>query len=513
MSQGPGYEAARAALERVFGYPDFRGRQPDAVRAVLAGRDVLVLMPTGGGKSLCYQVPALVLPGLTIVVSPLISLMKDQVDALVRRDVPAALLNSTLAPAQAEDVLRRARNRELRLLYVAPERFNATSFRTLLPSLDVTLLAIDEAHCISQWGHDFRPAYRQLGAVRDALGCPCVALTATATPEVRDDIQAQLRLRDPLVLAGGFDRANLDWHVLPAPDAAWKDRALVALLKRQRDGAVVVYAPTRKTVDALADFCTVRGLRASAYHAGITPPERQRLQEAFMRDEPRIMIATNAFGMGVDKPNVRLVVHYTMAGNLEGYYQEAGRAGRDGASARCVLLYSPGDALLHEFMIDQSQPPQQVVRAVHAALLAAAGADGMVRSEPRSLATAAPGDVNENQVGAVLRRLAGAGIIEARSDAGPWRLLDRSPVPRLDWHAVRNGREREQRRLAAMLGYVETRDCRRGYVLRYYGEEPAQRCTGCDRCLGKAGAVLPGWAPARAARAPRLKALLDRLRR
>jgi ATP-dependent DNA helicase RecQ len=508
----PDYETARAALARVFGYPDFRGRQPEAVRAVLAGRDVLVLMPTGGGKSLCYQVPALVLPGLTIVVSPLISLMKDQVDALVRRGVPAALLNSTLTSAQAEEVLRRARERTLRLLYVAPERFNATSFRTLLPTLDIALLAIDEAHCISQWGHDFRPAYRQLGAVRAALSCPCIALTATATPEVRADIQAQLQLRTPLLLAGGFDRANLEWHVLAAPDAAWKDRALVALLKRMPEGAAVVYAPTRKAVDALADFCTTRGLRASAYHAGIAAPERQRLQEAFMRDEPRIMIATNAFGMGVDKPNVRLVVHYTMAGNLEGYYQEAGRAGRDGAPARCVLLHSPGDALLHEFMIDQSQPPQEVVRAVHAALLAQAGTDGMVRCEPRTIATSAKGEVNENQVGAVLRRLAGAGIIEARGDTGPWRVLDRSPSPRLDWTAVRAGREREQRRLAAMVGYVETRACRRAWVLRYYGEDPAPTCSGCDSCLGAAGAVLAGWAPART-RPSWLASAMSRLRR
>jgi ATP-dependent DNA helicase RecQ len=501
------FEVARAALERVFGYPDFRGRQSEAVRAILEGRDVLVLMPTGGGKSLCFQVPALVLPGLTIVVSPLISLMKDQVDALVARGVPAALLNSTLGVTESEAVLTRLRSGQLRLLYVAPERFNATSFQGLLPSLDISLLAIDEAHCISQWGHDFRPAYRRLGAVRAALRCPCIALTATATPDVRTDIQAQLRLRSPLVLAGGFDRTNLEWHVLAAPDARWKDRALVALLKRQRDGAIVVYAPTRKSVDALADFCTARGLRASAYHAGIPAPERQRLQEGFMRDEPRIMIATNAFGMGVDKPNVRLVVHYTMAGNLEGYYQEAGRAGRDGAPARCVLLHSPGDALLHEFMIDQSQPPQEIVRAVYAALLAQAGADDMVRCEPRALATtareAAKAEVNENQVASVLRRLAAARIVEGR-DTGPWRLLDRSPSPRLDWSEVRAGREREQRRLAAIVGYVETRECRRAFVLRYYGENPPARCTACDTCLGSARPILPGWPPARSPRRPLL---------
>jgi ATP-dependent DNA helicase RecQ len=291
--------AARAALARVFGYPDFRGRQAEAVAAVLHGRDLLVLMPTGGGKSLCFQVPALLLPGLTLVISPLISLMKDQVDGLVQA---------------------RARAGELRLLYVAPERMDSSAFQSLLGELKISLLAVDEAHCISQWGHEFRPAYRRLGRLRAQLQCPCVALTATATPPVRGDIMAQLGLREPLVLAGGFDRPNLSWHVLPAPTAAWKDRALVALLKRQREGAIVVYAGTRRVVDTLADYCNGCGIPAAAYHAGMPPPERLRLQDAFMGNHVRVIFATTAFGMGVDKPDVRLVVHYTLSSSLEGYY-------------------------------------------------------------------------------------------------------------------------------------------------------------------------------------------------
>ena len=506
-------DLARAELLRYFGYPDFRGRQPEAVQAVLERRDVLVLMPTGGGKSLCFQIPALLLPGLTLVVSPLISLMKDQVDALIRRGIPAALLNSSLTAAECDVVLERARAGSLKLLYIAPERFDSAAFRTLLPTLDVSLLAVDEAHCISQWGHDFRPAYRRLGAVREELGCPAVALTATATPEVRDDIVAQLQLRDPLVLAGGFDRPNLAWHVLAAPDAQWKDRALTALLRRQRHGAIVVYAATRKAVDALADLCNACGIPAAAYHAGIEAAERQRLQDAFMTDAVRVMVATTAFGMGVDKPDVRLVVHHAMSASLEGYYQEAGRAGRDGGPATCVLLHAPDDALLHEFMIDQSQPAADVVRAVHAAFLEKAGEDGMVRCEPRQLARATAVPANEKQVEAIARRLRSAGILEARRDEGPWRVVDaRVPAP-LDWAAVHRGRQREQRRLAAMVGYVGVRGCRRRYVMDYYGQEYPSRCDGCDHCLGDAGAILPGWAPRRHGAAQRWSLGLRRLLR
>ena len=489
--------AARAALARVFGYPDFRGRQAEAVATVLHGRDLLVLMPTGGGKSLCFQVPALLLPGLTLVISPLISLMKDQVDALCRRGVAAALLNSTLSTEESALVQARARAGELRLLYVAPERMDSSTFQSLLGELRISLLAVDEAHCISQWGHEFRPAYRRLGRLRAQLECPCVALTATATPPVRVDIMEQLGLREPLVLAGGFDRPNLSWHVLPAPTAAWKDRALVALLKRQREGAIVVYAGTRRVVDALADYCNGCGIPAAAYHAGMAPPERLRLQDAFMGNHVRVIFATTAFGMGVDKPDVRLVVHYTLSSSLEGYYQEAGRAGRDGAPARCVVLHAPADALLHEFMIDQSQPDAEIVRAVCAALVRLAGPDDLVQADFRTLAAAATVTVNEKQAEAVVRRCRAAGLLEARRDEGPWRLRTRADPPPLDWAEVRAGRLREQHRLAAMQGYLAERGCRRRYLLRYYGEEAPERCQGCDRCLGEAGTLLPGWSPAR----------------
>src|SRR5690606_28493104 len=248
------YERAREELRRRFGYPDFRGVQPRAIHAVLEGRDVLVLMPTGGGKSLCYQVPALVLPGLTLVVSPLISLMKDQVDTLLRRGIAATFINSTLGGPEVNARLRACASGEIRLLYIAPERFDSADFRRFLQGLRIGLFAADEAHCISEWGHDFRPSYVRLGEVRRELACPAIALTATATPAVREDIVTYLNLRRPLILAGGFDRKNLSWHVVAAEDEREKDQRLLELLRRPRDGVAVVYAPTRKKVDALADM-------------------------------------------------------------------------------------------------------------------------------------------------------------------------------------------------------------------------------------------------------------------
>lgn len=268
--------AARDALRRHFGYPDFRGAQADAIAAVLHGRDVLVLMPTGGGKSLCYQVPAAVLPGLTLVVSPLISLMKDQVDRLDAAGIPATFVNSTLERAEADARLAAAEEGRIRLLFVAPERFESSAFRTRLGRFRVALLAVDEAHCISQWGHDFRPSYLGLGKVRESLDCPVIALTATATPEVRNDICGVLRLRDPLILTNGFDRPNLRWHVVHARDEGEKDRILLELLRRRTGpGVSIVYASTRRSVDALADVLHRSGIRSAGYHAGIPGEDRK----------------------------------------------------------------------------------------------------------------------------------------------------------------------------------------------------------------------------------------------
>ena len=363
---------AREVLKRYFGYADFRRGQLDVVTAVVRGRDAMVVIPTGGGKSLCYQVPALVLGGLTVVLSPLISLMKDQVDALARRGIRASYLNSSLPALEQHERLVRVVRGEVDLLYVAPERLDNPGLLQRLRHVGVRLLAVDEAHCISEWGHEFRPAYRRIAALRTALGAPpTVALTATATPAVRSDIRRQLALRDPVIVVTGFDRPNLGYRVIHAKRAAEK-RALLPPLVRGTEGAVVVYAATRRDVETMARTLRDSRLPALAYHAGLEPARRRKIQDAFLREERSIIVATSAFGMGIDKPNVRRVVHYAIPASLEAYYQEAGRAGRDGDPGDCVLLHCYADRFTHEFFIRTTLPERKLVERVHAVLRAAA---------------------------------------------------------------------------------------------------------------------------------------------
>jgi ATP-dependent DNA helicase RecQ len=412
-------DRAREVLHRYWGYPDFRPGQDQAVRNVLAGGDSLTIMPTGGGKSLCYQVPAQLLPGVTLVVSPLISLMKDQVDALDAVGVPATFVNSSLGAAEMTSRLEGASRGRFKLLYVAPERFDSDSFLRRIAGLDVSLLAVDEAHCVSEWGHDFRPSYLRLGEVRARLGNPPVAaLTATATADVRTDIVRQLGLRDPRVLVTGFDRRNLIWHVLPAKNDSEKDRLLGRLLQG-RDGSAIVYAATRKNVDALTAHLRAMGTPAVGYHAGLRDTDRKRIQEAFMGGEAPVVVATNAFGMGIDKPDVRVVVHYNMPGNLEAYYQEAGRAGRDGGVSDCVLLHAYQDRFTHEFFIDQAHPPRKAVEGTIEALRRGTGADGLWTLPLEDLARRADGVKGDRQVASALRILEQFGLVRQSYGAAP----------------------------------------------------------------------------------------------
>ncbi|MDF2836239.1 MAG: ATP-dependent helicase [Paenibacillus sp.] len=343
---------ARSILKQVYGYDTFRKGQEEIIGGIVDGHDTLAILPTGGGKSICYQLPALLLPGTTLVISPLISLMKDQVDSLRRLGVSAAFLNSSLGAAEYREVLRGAMQGDYKLLYVAPERLDSAMFQSLSEQLQIPLIAIDEAHCVSQWGHDFRPSYRQLaGWIARMANRPLVAaFTATATPEVAEDIEAMLRLREPRRFVTGFARPNLSLSVVTGVD---KKRFLAKFLQERPEQSGIIYAATRKETEEVCAILRASGIEADKYHGGLGDAERAEAQESFRFDRSRVMVATNAFGMGIDKPNVRFVLHWQMPGDLESYYQEAGRAGRDGEESDCILLFEPADMQVQRFLIEQ----------------------------------------------------------------------------------------------------------------------------------------------------------------
>jgi len=344
-------------LKRTFGFDAFRPLQREIMEESLAGRDVFALLPTGGGKSLCYQLPALVRPGLTVVVSPLIALMKDQVDALDVMGIPATCLNSSLDAEESERRRDKLDRGDYRLLYVAPERLMLPGFLEALRQTHVSLIAIDEAHCISEWGHDFRPEYRRLAELRDVLpDTPMLALTATATERVREDILRQLRLNNPAVYVAGFNRPNLTYRVVAKHRPYEQVRAFV---EEHPTDSGIVYCQSRKTAESLAERLRADGVPARPYHAGLSAAERTRHQEQFLRDDIRVIAATVAFGMGINKPNVRFVIHYDLPKNIEGYYQETGRAGRDGLPAECLLLFGAGDTVKYAQFIEQKTDPHE----------------------------------------------------------------------------------------------------------------------------------------------------------
>ena len=486
-------QAALDILRNTFGFSALRTGQEAVVEAVLAGRDTLAIMPTGGGKSLCYQLPALCRPGLTVVVSPLIALMKDQVDALQAKGIPAAAVNSTLGAEEYRQAMRALRSGELRILYVAPERFGQEGFmRTLCESGGVSLLAVDEAHCLSQWGHDFRPDYLRLGSVRAALGMPpIVALTATATEHVRQDIVSTLRLQEPAVIISGFGRRNLDFAITRCEGRREKFERIRRTIARWHKG--IIYCSTRKNVTAVFKELTLAGVNAVAYHAGMTDEEREFSQNAFISGRADVAVATNAFGMGIDRPDVRFVLHFEIPGSVEAYYQEAGRAGRDGEPAYCELLFNHADLKTQEFFFEGSNPSINLIRMLYHLLCGECDPHTHeLQLTVDDMAERLGRDVNPMAVGSALSVLMHAGAIARADVPGKSVKLTRLLQPGATFDSLRIDRERleekarrDHLKIEAITRYAYSSGCRQKWILDYFGEQDAAPCGHCDACCAE----------------------------
>ena len=475
-------------LRSVFGFDSLRAGQDAVVDAIMAGRDALAIMPTGGGKSLCYQLPALCREGLTVVVSPLIALMKDQVDALQARGVPAAAVNSSLGADEYRQVMAALRSGELRIIYVAPERFGQEGFMNLLRSLQVGLLAIDEAHCLSQWGHDFRPDYLRLGRVRQELGCPqTMALTATATDTVRQDILNTLQLNNPAVIISGFGRDNLDFAITHCENRQAKFERIRQVIAKWRKG--IIYCSTRKNVMTVFDEISGTGANAVAYHAGMTDEEREFSQNAFISGRADVVVATNAFGMGIDRSDVRFVLHFEIPGSVEAYYQEAGRAGRDGELSACELLFNHADLKTQEFFFEGSNPSVQTIRSVYNLLRSRSNSNGELQMTVDHMSAELGKEVNPMAVGTALSALIHAGAITRSDVPGSNTKLTRLTNPAtpfaalpIDVQAIEEKARRDHQKIEAMTRYAYSVGCRQRWILDYFGETSAGDCGHCDVC-------------------------------
>jgi ATP-dependent DNA helicase RecQ len=469
-------------LRQRFGFDEFRPAQKQVVDNIFDGRSVLAVMPTGSGKSLCYQLPALALPGLTLVVSPLIALMKDQVDQLVHLGLPATVINSSISREQQRHRLEQAASGKIKLLYVAPERFQNSDFHRTITQTRVSLFAVDEAHCISLWGHDFRPDYLRLKSVlTDLKSPPVLALTATATPAVRKDILTQLGLRNAIEIVSGFDRPNLHLEVREVTTTADKVRSIVDLSRWGPLG--IVYAGTRKNVEDLHGHLRRAGIVTAAYHAGLSAADRKAVQERFMRSQECVIVATNAFGMGIDRREVRFVVHADIPDSIEAYYQEIGRAGRDGAPARCLLLFSYADKWIPELFIDSSHPPPEIVRYAFSKICRA-GKSVVIGDAWRKLSS-----TSDHRFHASVTLLQRYGFIEKfHTEAGRGIRIIRREDPALegiDFGELEARRNFEYRKLGVMLNYASRfrKHCYRSYILGYFGEWTRGRsCENCSRC-------------------------------
>ena len=492
--------AARATLREEFGFDAFRPGQERLVASVLSGRDTLGVLPTGGGKTLCYQLPAFMMPGLVLVASPLISLMQDQVERARSLGLRAASLTSQIPRHEQRRVEAALPAGRLDLLFCSPERLESERLRRRLGASRVSLVTVDEAHCISEWGHDFRPSFRRIHRLRDVVSAPVLAVTATATPAVRDDIADVLRMADPTRVVTSFDRPNIRWLVSEMPPGTERVRRIARTVRGAARAAgagprraVIVYAPTRRTVTSVRRALASLGVPGEAYHAGLPAEERGAVQERFLSGESQVIVATCAFGMGIDRGDVGAVFHYTLPGSVESYYQEAGRAGRDGEGSVALGFVHRGDWRVPEMFVERAYPSPRKVLALHRAL-------GSRRSRPRLDGTelAREGATHIPR----LRWLVRAGAVRVDPALGEW--LDDWPhragdaPPKVADESVRAtgrepdlaplvaGRRQARARLRSIRRYARSRSCRRAALLRYLGEEPpGRRCGSCDRCEGR----------------------------
>ena len=465
-------DESRQILQKTFGYQTFRPLQEQILTSLYEKRDSVVVLPTGFGKSLCYQIPALVLGGVNFVISPLISLMKDQVDQLQDLGIPAAYINSSLSTAEISDRLRAIKNLQYRLVYVAPERLENSAFLQLLHALagskQVHFMAIDEAHCVSQWGHDFRPSYKKITTLRKICPVPFLALTATATDKVREDLVKQLGLQSPQLFMGDFDRPNLHYaSYQPDSKKSW----ILQYVNKKADQPGIIYCATRKNVEETNTYLKEQGVKSAAYHAGLSDDARKKVQDSFLKDKTPVIVATNAFGMGINKPNVRFVLHADMPGTMEHYTQEAGRAGRDGEPSECVLFFGYQDIVLQRFFIDGNNPSPKLLQEILLVLKSQAD----IRLNTRSLSSAK----NQMEVDAAMKLLLEVGAIRKVSNDE----YDLSGQPfRLSFEELEAKRQLAEQKLQHMIHYAESHECKRNRIQSYFGYQPVS-CSNCSGCL------------------------------
>jgi ATP-dependent DNA helicase RecQ len=475
------YQVAREK----FGYESFRAGQEPAIKALLDGRDTLAVMPTGSGKSAIYQIAATLIPGSTVVISPLVALQHDQVESITQQEVGrAAMVNSTMPSASRQEAFEALEEEKLEFLFLAPEQFNNPETLDRLQNSKPSLFVVDEAHCISEWGHDFRPDYLRLGAVVEALGHPRVlALTATAAPTVRNEIVDRLGMRDPQIVVQGFDRPNIWLSVKRFEEEGEKQQALLKwAVRAEKPG--IVYVATRKKSEEVAQALCDKGIKAIFYHAGMKAKEREQAQTAFMNDEAQVIVATTAFGMGVDKPNVRFVFHYDISDSVDSYYQEMGRAGRDGEKALAILFYCPDDLNLRRFLTSSGQIDVELLEQVAATV--------QEQNKPIKLRELQEQtNLSQSKLTKALSRLEEVGAVESLATG---EVIASEQPPELSEAAQEAARAQEcyqqyvRSRLEMMRGYAEVRDCRREYLLNYFGEKLEKPCGFCDNC--KAGVIV-----------------------